>query len=224
MTLSDGTLLQGDGKQNEGSSDLGGTPLYVVQDGRRHRITDVQAFLDAGYDPDDVQVVDQDDLEQMPLAEDPEEKMVAGQTIVLSHYSFLGAGHYMRTYGALRKTSPGARIDATTRTWTITMFGGFRGGVQIIFSDAEGFPIGASPVQRFGVDGTWIGRSDRTDYWSATLNEDWATRVTDISIFHFWDPNRLETQVAKLVAVVKPLTEIIKELVAIGVSVATTKK
>jgi hypothetical protein len=59
---------------------------------------------------------------------------------------------------------------------------------------------------------------------STTLTEDWATRTTDISIFHFWDPNRLETQVAKLVSALTPLTQIIKDLVAIGVGVATTKK
>ncbi|MDQ3681087.1 MAG: hypothetical protein M3378_11230 [Actinomycetota bacterium] len=224
MAVRDGALVQGDGQRNQGMADPAeGGRLYRVEDGRRHPIPDVQAFLDAGYDPADVEVIDDEELESIPLAGAPL-SLAAGQQIVLDHYSFLRSGHYMRTYGVLRKTSPGGRIDATTRTWTITMFGGFRGGVNIVFSDAEGFPVGMTATQRFGVDGTWIGRSDRTDYWSTSLTEDWATRTTDLTIFHFWDPNTLQTQVGKLVAATKPILEIVRELVAIGVSSATTKK
>ncbi len=224
MAVRDGALIQGSGERNQGLIDLTeGARLYRVEDGRRHPIPDVQAFLDAGYDPGDVEVIDDDELESLPLAERPL-SLAAGQQIVLDHYSFLGAGHYMKTYGVLRKTSPGGRIDATTRTWTITMFGGFRGGVNIVFSDAEGFAVGQTATQRFGVDGTWIGRSDRTDFWSTSLTADWATRTTDLTICHFWDPNTLQAQVGKLVAAVKPILEIVRELVAIGASVATTKK
>jgi len=223
MAIPDGSVVQGDGSKTQGEPGPEGAGLYLVTGGRRQVVSDVGAFLEGGHDPAQVQVISDEELESLPL-DVQDQEMVAGQLITLSHYSFLGAGHYMRTYGALRKLSAGARIDATTRTWTITALGGFRGGVNVLFSDAQGFPVGQTQTQRFGVDGTWIGRSDRTDFWSTMLTEDHAVRTTDITIFHFWDPNTLESQVGRLVAAVKPLTEIIKSLVAIGASVATTKK
>ena len=66
------------------------------------------------------------------------------------------------------------------------------------------------------MDGTWIGRSDRTDYWGQDLSEDWASRTTRIALFHFWQPDRLEDVVRNSVAVVKPLVEIVAAVVAIG--------
>src|SRR5262249_8961451 len=101
-------------------------------------------------------------------------------------------------------------------TRTITMFGGFRGGVNIVYSDAEDFPVGMSETQAFGVDGTWIGRSDRTDYWSQDLPQDWATRITKITINQFWNPWALQDQVRKLVDLLKPVAEIIQAVSNMG--------
>jgi hypothetical protein len=92
MAVPDGALVQGSGKRNEGLVEPGeGGRLYHVEGGLRHRITDVQAFFDAGYDPRDVEVIDDEELESVPLADEPQ-KLAAGQQIVLNHYSFLGAG------------------------------------------------------------------------------------------------------------------------------------
>jgi hypothetical protein len=44
--------------------------------------------------------------------------------------SFLGNGHYMETT-VWFETSTG-RIDAQTKTETITLFGGYTGGVQLL--------------------------------------------------------------------------------------------
>jgi len=207
------TIVQGDGSRTQGQVDLIEPRIFVVRDGKRYPIPDFRAFRDAGYDPSDVQIVPDAELERLPLVKP---KLGPGEQIVLDLDNFLGAGHYMRTWGVLRKTDSGAHADATTRTRTITMFGGFRGGVNMVYSDASGFPVGMSATMSYGVDGTWIGRSDRTDYWSQDLPSDWANRTTSLSIFHFWNPNSLQDQVRKLVDAAKPIVEIVAAIVAMG--------
>jgi hypothetical protein len=213
--LKDGTLVQGVSTGAYGEPDPFDIPkLYVIQGGQRQPIEHSLALVENGIDPASVEVVDDAELEQIPLAAKP--RLGPGQQITLDLQSFLGAGHYMKTYGVLRKTDWGARIDATTRTWTVTLLGGFRGAVDILFSDAEGFPVGMTPTQSFGVDGKWIGRSDRTDFWSFDLTQDQAGRTTAITIFHFWNPRSLQDTIARLVAAAKPIVEIIAEIKKLG--------
>lgn len=207
------TIIQGDGSRTQGQIDLVEPRLFVIRDGKRHPILDFREFREAGYDPADVEIVPDVELEKLPLVRP---KLGPGEQIVLDVDTFLGAGHYMRTWGVLRKTASGAHADATTRTRTITMFGGFRGGVNMVYSDANGFPVGMSATMSYGVDGTWIGRSDRTDYWSQDLPADWADRTTALTIFHFWNPNALQDQVRKLVDTAKPIVEIVAAVVALG--------
>jgi len=106
--------------------------------------------------------------------------------VVIDLDSDLGANHYMATRGVL---TGGGHIDATTRTRTLTWLGGFRGGVQILVNDANDIIIGATQIHTFGVDGTAIGRSDRTDYWSEDLDPQLAARTTGIHVLHFWSPS-----------------------------------
>jgi len=214
MEIKENSLVQGDGSSIRYADNLTLAKLYVVRDGQRHLIRDMQEFRKAGYSRLDVQVVPDADLEHLPLATEP--RLLAGEEIVLDLDSFLGAGHYMTTHGVLRKTDQGGHVDATTRTRTITLFGGFHGAVNMVYSDAQGFPVGMSATQRYGVDGTAIGRSDRTDYWSQDLPNDWAVRTTTITLFHFWDPNRLEDVIRRGVDTLKPVVELIAAIVALG--------
>jgi len=206
-------LVQGDGSRTGGKFNPTEPRIFAIRDGQRYPVTDFLAFREAGYDPATVQVIADEELEKLPLIQP---RLGPGEQIVLDLDSFLGAGHYMTTWGVMRKTDSGAHVDATTRTRTITMFGGFRGGVNMVYADANGFPVGMSATQAYGVDGTWIGRSDRTDYWSQDLPADWANRTTSLTIFHFWDPWKLQDQVGKLVAIAKPLVEIVAAIVALG--------
>ncbi|HEY0418442.1 MAG TPA: hypothetical protein VGC80_02880 [Acetobacteraceae bacterium] len=210
----EGAILQGDGSSNRGAGGLVLPTLYAVRGGQRYPIQNVQEFRKAGYSRSAVQVVPDAELERLPLA--GAAKLAPGQQITLDLDSFLGAGHYMTTHGVLRKTDQGGHVDATTRTRTITAFGGFHGGVNMVYSDAQGFPVGMSATQRFGVDGTWIGRSDRTDYWSQDLSNDWATRTTSVALFHFWDPDQLDSVVHRWVDMLKPVADLVKEIIAMG--------
>src|SRR5215831_19264979 len=208
------TVVQGDGSSSNGRFSPLEPRLYVVRQGMRYPITDPRSFREAGFDPSAVEVIPDAELEKIPVAR--KLGLAPGEQIVLDLDLFLGAGHYMTTWGVLRKTASGAHIDATTRTRTITMFGGFHGGVNLVYSDAQAFPVGMSETQTYGVDGTWIGRSDRTDYWSQDLPQDWATRVTKITINQFWNPWSLQDTVRKLVDTVRPIVEIAQAVINLG--------
>ena len=136
--------------------------------------------------------------------------------IAIDVHSNMGANHFMDTHGTLLKTG---HIDATTRTRTGVLLGGFHGGVAITLEDANGITIGATTGRHvFGVDGTWIGRSDRTDYWSEDVGPALAQRTTAIHVYHFWAPqySAIQTIVDKAVAAAKPVVEVYKEIQGAG--------
>lgn len=129
--------------------------------------------------------------------------------------SDLGANHWMTTRGVMLANG---HIDAQTRTRTGTWFGGFTGGVQILFEDANGFAIGGTQIHSFGVDGTWIGRSDRTDYWFEDIDPTVARRTTAIHVLHFWYPRygAIQNIVTRAVAAARPMVDLINEIKAQG--------
>lgn len=97
----------------------------------------------------------------------------------------LGANHWMQSKVTLRQDG---RIDALTHTETDTDLGGFHGGVGLIFSDANQVVIGQSNTHSFGVDGKWIGRNKRDDYWGEDVPANLRQRIADFQILQFWDP------------------------------------
>jgi len=123
--------------------------------------------------------------------------------------SFLGAGHYMTTHGALYGSG---HIDAQTRTRTITWFGGFHGAVYLVFSDANGIPRGMSQTHVFGVDGTWIGQSDRTVYWAEDIDPSLAEKTTSLAVFHSWAPTDLQQRIERAIALATPILQLIKDI------------
>ncbi len=125
--------------------------------------------------------------------------------IHLTRSSFLGSGHYMDTNATL--TSSG-KLNVTTRTRTVTWFGGFTGGVMVGATDQNG-TILEFAKQRFGVDGTAIGKSDRIDNWSGNFSQDTVSRATQLFIAHYWDPKvkmeemvKIGIEIAKVVIII----------------------
>jgi hypothetical protein len=77
-------------------------------------------------------------------------------------------------------------LNANTRTATYTWFGGFKGGVQVAIVDDTGFVKAITPTQRYGVDGTWIGKSQQNVNWTYQFSQDEMKNVMYMQIFHFW--------------------------------------
>src|ERR1700716_3963451 len=103
MTISEGTLVQGDDATPE---------LFVVRSGKRVLIPSLHDFHQTGFSMGDVQVIPSAELAKLPLAADGASALDGGlhadlvvdQTLALDLDTDLGAGHFMTTHGALRKT------------------------------------------------------------------------------------------------------------------------
>jgi hypothetical protein len=108
------------------------------------------------------------------------------------------------------------RVVATTRTWNAVKLTGFTGGVQLVFLNAEGRVIGASGMHTFGVDGTWIGRYDRTDYWEEQIDAPWVPDAVEVRAVHSHAGRvRLQEIVEQAVAAVRPIIELLGQLDAL---------
>ena len=97
----------------------------------------------------------------------------------------LGAGHHMDTVGVLYDDNS---VQAMTHTWSTSAFGGFTGGVWLMFLDGSDNVLGFTNVHTFGVDGTWVGRSSRFDNWSQSLSADVRQGTASIRIAQAWAP------------------------------------
>src|SRR4051794_5752058 len=108
------------------------------------------------------------------------------------------------------------RVVATTRTWNAVKLTGFTGGVQLVFLNADGRVIGATGMHTFGVDGTWIGSYDRTDYWEERIDAPWAAEAVEVRAVHSHAGRvRLQEIVQQAVDAVRPILELLGELDAV---------
>jgi hypothetical protein len=109
-------------------------------------------------------------------------------------------------------------IDAKTETKTVTWFGGFTGGFQLIFFDAKNIAIGMSNGHAFGVDGTAVGRSDRVDYWGEDIDSRIATCTARIAVLQFWSPKyaAINAIVQKAVQIGQTASPLLQELKSAG--------
>ena len=156
----------------------------------------------------DIQVLSEPEFNQLKEAKEPPSPRAVGTNPFVAD-TFLGAGHYMYTKGTV---DPGGLIRASTRTRTITWFGGYHGGVYCIAADANDIGLAQTPLQRYGVDGTAIGRADRTDFWSASIGADAYNRAAKICCFHTWAPDDMVTRINKATAIGRSLLDFIKSV------------
>jgi hypothetical protein len=78
-----------------------------------------------------------------------------------SRFDAVGDGQYMSTTTTVDRVA--MTMNSTVHTWTTNWFWGFHGCVVFDLLDGAGNVITHSQRPCFGVDGTAIGMSDRTD-------------------------------------------------------------
>ncbi len=218
MELKEGTLLQGDGSSVPSTAKAHRQELYVVHGGKLVPVSDKWELYQMNGSPDQIQCIPDGELEKLPKGGKPAQ-LLPGQTAPIDLDTFLGSGHYMYTQGVLRKTPSGGFIDCSTRTLTVTWFGGYHGAVYVLYIDAGDICIGQSPWHRFGVDGTWIGCSDRTDYWTEVLSEDIASRTVKVLALHTSNPDSVDTILGKAVSYAKSVNQITTELASVAATI-----
>lgn len=100
-----------------------------------------------------------------------------------AYWQSSNGGREMTTNVTLQRAGTSAgKLDVVTRTKNNVKLTGFTGGVFLLLRDANGAVIGATGVQKFGVDGQWVGRYDRTDYWSWSVDQQVAAATKSIEI------------------------------------------
>jgi hypothetical protein len=211
-TLRDGTLVTAaeDGRG------------FLVRDGRLEPVHDIGVLLAAGVDPTTAPrlVAPEALLASVPTA--TASPRAIGVVGVDSGEQFLGSGHYMRTWGSI-DWGKGA-VAMQTRTRTITMFGGFHGSAGFICRDANAGPTFQTQDHRFGVDGTWVGRSDRTDAWWETMSTDAAARTVELVFYHAWSPDSFQTILTKWVTAGQSVAQLVTAAASVAkVFVVPTK-
>jgi hypothetical protein len=202
---SDGTLLKG-------STD----PVYVMQNGQRHWIPDPTTFNLMGYSWSAIQVVADNDLNAIPLgAEVPPEAIRPSFPITASRDdNFPGSGGFMHTDVTVYADGT---LNAVTHTWEVTDLRGFRGAVAVTLLDQNQANPWVTPTQHFGVDGRWIGTSDRTDNWSVGVPPDVLANARYIAIVQQWDPN----VVADIEAWIQGLSNVAQQLASLIKAIGT---
>ncbi|WP_232242873.1 hypothetical protein [Paenibacillus sp. GSMTC-2017] len=92
-------------------------------------------------------------------------------------------GRNMYTDATLQRSGPLAgQLDVMTRTKNNVLLTGFTGGVFVLLRNADGAVIGVTDMQKYGVDGKWIGRYDRTDYWNWSFDPQVAAATASLQI------------------------------------------
>jgi hypothetical protein len=194
VAVADGTLLQG----RDGA-------LYVVEAGCRRLVPDPYMVRASGLDPRRVEILADQDLASLPLGA----PLAGTERVEIDLDSFLGLGHYVTTHGVVH---PGGRIDAQTRTRSASWFCGYHSGVYLLFGDAAGLTIGSSTMRVFGVDGAWMGRSDRTDYWGEEIDPDVTARARTLAVAHTGAPQVLQRTVERAIAGSWPIADVVAEV------------
>ncbi|XWK87470.1 MAG: hypothetical protein U7127_25260 [Phormidium sp.] len=124
-------------------------------------------------------------IEQWPLIPDIPPLPPPNILTAKQQHNDVGGGH-METSVTVYDTG---RLDAVTRTWTNVKMAGFRGGVVVVLLDVNNHRLWASGLRTYGVDGTWIGRSNRTESWSEQVPSEVISRVSGCEIIHQHNPS-----------------------------------
>jgi hypothetical protein len=198
----DGTLLQG----RDGA-------LYVVEDGRRRPVPDPYMVRASGFDPRRVEIIADHDLQSLPIGV----PLARAKRAQIHLDSDLGLGHYVSTHGLVH---PSGYIEAQTRTRSLSWFCGYHCGVYLLFADAAGSTIGSSTMQVFGVDGAWMGCSDRTDYWGEEIDPDVALHTRTLAVLHTGAPQVLQRTVERAIAGMWPIARVVT---AVRTTIGDTK-
>lgn len=180
--------------------------LFRVQNGRRQAIdpTDIVAM---GITQNDIQEVDPFMLHSIPL--EVTRQRAIGRDLQTYLWSDLRAGHFMQSWVWLQGTT----LTVQTQTETVTWFGGYTGGVEVVLFDAGGNRILHDPIRyRYGVDGRAFGSGLRNATETAQLPQNVANTAESILIAHYWDPKVNYVAIAiQLGAVIWEVIQLIRD-------------
>lgn len=136
------------------------------------------------------------------------------------HDDLAGCGGHMDTSVTIDAQG---HLNAVTHIWEDTALRGFHGGAVVVLLDAGNHPLWASQTEVLGVDGRWVGVSDRTVSWTAAVPPNVLPSTRGVAIYQTWDPSNvagviqqwlsgINTDSALLAGIVKSVATIVAAL------------
>jgi hypothetical protein len=110
----------------------------------------------------------------------------AAASTISGHVRKQESGHIQEAWSRLDKAS--SSLTQVTHTQSYTWFGGFRGGSLTILKDKTGEPIWVTQLQRYGVNGTVFGNSDRWDVYTESIPAGIVASTVSIEPQVVWAP------------------------------------
>lgn len=202
----------------------GAGKLYVTENNQLFEVTDEEHLPYVGYP-----YIEADVHQLPPKATSSMQSLfrLPPEVFPAAHFDTgiidLGAGHFMKTLGGV--TVQDGTLSGLTRTFSVTWLGGFHGGMFAVLADGQGNPIPWSPDNQqllhvYGVDGRWVGNSDRQDAWVLHHTQADASRAVSVHIFHSWNPDSFQHVLDKWVKAGKSLKELADDATGIAKDVA----
>lgn len=126
-------------------------------------------------------------------------------------------GHLCSFKGRLTRAT--GQILGECRALDTTWLSGFHVSFTALVHDADGFPLrsGIPPFYlRVGVDGRWVGVSDRTVPWAWQITAADAARVANIIPTWTWDPDSFQKIMDQWVTTATKIGDIVTKLAPIA--------
>ncbi len=79
-------------------------------------------------------------------------------------------------------------LNASNTIGTDTIVFGFTGDVFIAFADELGNAICRTPIHKYAVDVSWLGKSRRHEPWKARIEADILPKIKNYAIIHEHTP------------------------------------
>lgn len=190
--------------------------LYIFAKGVLRRLSDASDFRDVSH-------AELSALPQAPRPKSGADDLASAATFPATHFDTgnvdLGAGHYMQSAGGV--TVQDGTLTGVTHTFTTTDLGGFHGGVVAFLIDSNDNPIPLTPraqsmLHIYGVDGRWIGNSDRHDQWTYNFSSSDSARAVAVQVWHSWNPDSFQTILNKWVAAGASMKQLADDAAAIA--------
>lgn len=104
----------------------------------------------------------------------------------------VGTGEWMESWASLASNG---LISGHTHIWCTKDLAGFHGSVFPVLLDGTGnivWPPNPQDVKhQYGVDGRWVGVSDRTSYWSDQVDAGALGQAKSLALIQFLDPKNM---------------------------------
>ncbi len=151
--------------------------IYVIENGHRRLIPDIDTFNAMGFVPDRVLFITDAELNQIPLGA----RLPHTVRLAVSVKTNLDHNRWMES--KIRLLTSTGDLMGSTRTWSATWLNGFKAVAVVLGSDNNDDVLFAKTQETYA-NGTLFGACDNTSQWLDIVDVALAQRTTTLTIVH----------------------------------------